>query len=76
MSGHFSHAELAGRIAGAVLTDRPLRLVTRPCACGGEITADAADPGEMVRRHNETRAHLVWAWKAGLEEEWLEVTRP
>ena len=72
---HFSSAELAGRVAGAVLTDRPLRLVTRPCwACGGEITADAADPGEMVRRHNDGPRHLAWEWRSGAREEWLAVT--
>jgi hypothetical protein len=56
----FSAAETAGHIANRTLTDRPLRLRTRPCACGGEITADVVDPGPEVRRHNETYAHRLW----------------
>ena len=56
----WSEAEQAGRIAGATLTDKKLRLRTVPCACGGEITADAADPGPEVRRHNHTVNHRIW----------------
>ena len=56
----WSAPEQAGHVANAMLADRPLRIVTRPCACGGEITADAADPGEQIRRHNRTLAHLRW----------------
>ena len=56
----WSEPEQAGRIAGATLTDRPLRLRTVPCACGGEITADAANPADEVRRHNRTVAHRIW----------------
>ncbi len=54
----WSRPEMTGRIAGAWLTDKPLRLRTIPCACGGEITADRDDPGEAVRRHNATAQHL------------------
>jgi len=69
----WSEAERAGRIAGATLTDRPLRLRTYRCACGGEIVADVADPSPQVARHNETVGHLRWAWRNGLEEEWREL---
>lgn len=59
----FSKPEMIGRVAGPWLTDKPLRLVTKPCVCGGEITADRTDPADAVRRHNQTVQHLRWwAW--------------
>lgn len=62
----WSESERAGRIAGATLTDRPLRLRSVDCACGGEITADVADPGPEVLRHNRTLQHRLW-W---MRQEW------
>ena len=64
----WSEPERAGRIAGATLTDRPLRIRTVQCACGGEITADAADPGPEIVRHNRTRQHVLWWIRA--EADW------
>jgi hypothetical protein len=33
---------------------------TLPCACGGTITADPADAGPAVLRHNRSRRHAAW----------------
>ena len=56
----WSGPELVGQVANRAMTDRPLRVRTVPCACGGEITADVTDPGPEVKRHNETLRHRVW----------------
>ena len=56
----WSRAEIAGHVPGMGPADTVLRLRTVRCACGTEIVADAANPGPQVRRHNATRAHLLW----------------
>jgi len=65
----FSAAETAGHIANRALADRPLRLRTLPCACGGEITADVTDPVSEVQRHNRTLAHRLW-WARIERKDW------
>ena len=67
----FSAAETAGHIANRALADRPLRLRTLPCACGGEITADVTDPTPEVQRHNQTLLHRLW-WSRLEREAWDE----
>ncbi len=58
MSG-LSAAELFGRVALAGLAT-PLRLHREACACGGEIVANADDPGPAVAQHNRTAVHRAW----------------
>jgi hypothetical protein len=65
----WSGPELAGHVANAMTTDRPLRLRTLPCACGGEITADLHDPTPQVQRHNRTLQHRAW-WARLERQDW------
>lgn len=54
-----SPAELFGHVPHPALVS-PLRVERRPCACGGEIVANADDPGADVLRHNLTIKHAAW----------------
>lgn len=56
----WSKPELEGHIPGLGPTDKPLRIASRPCACGTDIVVDLDNPAPQVLRHNRTRGHVLW----------------
>lgn len=62
-----SAAELFGRVSLPGFATE-LRIRREPCACGGEIVANADDPGADVLRHNRTVKHAAW-W-ARVRRDW------
>jgi hypothetical protein len=36
------------------------RVETRPCVCGGFVTADPDAPAKGVAQHNSTGRHIAW----------------
>ena len=62
-----SASELFGRVSLPGFAT-PLRVARAMCACGGEIVANAEDPGADVLRHNRTPKHAAW-W-ARVRREW------
>lgn len=64
----FSLAELSGHVPGLPISGSPLRIRSRPCACGTDVVANADDPAPAVERHNRTASHLRW-WQS-VQVEW------
>lgn len=62
-----SPAEVFGRVTLPGFAT-PLRIRREPCACRGEIVANADDPGPDVLRHNQSIHHRAW-W-ARVRRDW------
>lgn len=59
---------MVNRIPTSPASEAVGRLETRPCACGGTVTADPNAPAKGVAAHQFTGRHKAWRSANGLEE--------
>ena len=67
----WSPAELSGRLPADYLFNS-MTIEGRPCACGGMVWADPANPAPGVKVHNSTLEHMAWTEAEGEREAWGE----